>query len=58
MKQIYMEQTLLAMAHLNAHLEQDDPNSITSLISSGTLKQTESGIRYLLIESKTEENEN
>ena len=52
MKQIYMEQTLLLIAHLN----QNDPSVVTDLLSAGTLKETESGIRYLLIETKTEDN--
>ncbi len=53
MKQIYMEQTLMLIAHLT----QDKPETIQKLMTSGILKQTESGIRYLLIESKTENNE-
>jgi len=53
MKEIYMEQTLVLIAQST----QDKPEIIQEIISSGALKQTESGIRYLLIESKTENNE-
>jgi hypothetical protein len=53
MKEIYMEQTLMLIAQLT----RDKPEVIQGIINSGTLKQTESGIRYLLIESKTENNE-
>lgn len=48
-----MEQTLMLIAHLT----QDKPETIKQLMSSGILKQTESEIRYLLIESKNEQNE-
>ena len=48
-----MEQTLMLIAHLT----QDKPETIQNLMGSGILKQTESEIRYLLIESKTEDND-
>ena len=48
-----MEQTLMLIAHLT----QDKLETIKQLMSSGILKQTESEIRYLLIESKNEQNE-
>lgn len=53
MAEIYMEQTLMLIAQLT----QENPKVIENIINSGVLKQTESGIRYLLIESKTENNE-
>lgn len=48
-----MEQTLLMLAQLT----QNKPEIIQNLMSSGTLKQSENGIRYLVIESKTEDND-
>ena len=52
MKQIYMEQTLLMLAHQN----QNNPEVMIELLNSGVLKETKSGIKYLVIESKTENN--
>jgi hypothetical protein len=49
MKEIYMEQTLMLIAQLT----QDKPKVIQEIIGSGVLRQTESGIKYLLIEAKT-----
>lgn len=50
MKVIYMEQTLMAIAQLT----QETPEIINGIINSGIIKQTESGIKYLVIEeSKT-----
>jgi len=43
MKVIYMEQTINMIAQI-------DPERVNSLIQSGTVKQTESGINYLVIE--------
>jgi len=43
MKVVYMEQTLAMIAYFNK--EEAD-----SLVKAGQVKQTESGIRYLLIE--------
>ena len=43
MKVIYMEQTINMIAQI-------DPERFNSLIQSGTVKQTESGINYLVIE--------
>lgn len=47
-----MEQTLVMLAHQN----QDKPEVLMELLNSGILKETESGIKYLVIESKTENN--
>ena len=42
MKVIYMEQTLALIAHLDIEMA-------NKLVSQGEVKQTESGVRYLLI---------
>jgi hypothetical protein len=43
MKIVYMEQTINWIAHV-------DPEKVNALIQSGKVKQTESGINYLVIE--------
>jgi hypothetical protein len=43
MKIVYMEQTINWLAHV-------DPEKVNALIQSGKVKQTESGINYLVIE--------
>ena len=43
MKVVYMEQTINWLAQI-------DPNEANNLIQSGIVKQTESGINYLVIE--------
>ena len=43
MKVVYMEQTINWLAQV-------DPERVNRLIQSGTVKQTESGINYLVIE--------
>jgi hypothetical protein len=43
MKIVYMEQTINKLAQV-------DPERVNSLIQSGKVKQTESGINYLVIE--------
>jgi hypothetical protein len=54
MKEIYMEQTLLLMAQQQGMT--NGPGIVEALFKIGTIKQTESGIKYLVIESKSEEN--
>ena len=46
MKVIYMEQTLQLLATVN----QDNPEFIKDLLSSGQVKETEDGKKYLAIE--------
>ncbi len=43
MKVVYMEQTINMLAQI-------DPKLVNNLIQSGKVKQTESGINYLVIE--------
>jgi hypothetical protein len=43
MKVIYMEQTINMIAQI-------DPEGVNRIIQAGTVKQTESGINYLVIE--------
>jgi len=43
MKVVYMEQTINWLAQI-------DPKLVNNLIQSGKVKQTESGINYLVIE--------
>jgi hypothetical protein len=43
MKVVYMEQTINWLAQIDPHL-------VNNLIQSGTVKKTESGINYLVIE--------
>lgn len=43
MKVIYMEQTINWLAQI-------DPQRVNDLIQAGTVKKTESGINYLVIE--------
>lgn len=43
MKVVYMEQTINWLAQV-------DPQLVNNLIQSGTVKKTESGINYLVIE--------
>ena len=49
-----MEQTLLLMAQQQGMT--NGPGIVEALFKIGTIKQTESGIKYLVIESKSEEN--
>jgi hypothetical protein len=57
MKQIYMEQTLMAMAQKSEENPTAHKQHLDIINSKdATLKVTESGIRYVLIESKSEEN--
>lgn len=49
MKWIVMEQTINWMLKSG-----EDPNTIKEWIDSGTTAQTESGMRYLLVEIKNE----
>ena len=52
MKLIYMEQTLIMLMNIVKN-----PTEIQSLIQQGTLKETKNSIKYLVIESKIEDNE-
>jgi len=52
MKIIYMGQTINMLAQIK--LKEGDKDSVKTLVDSGEVKETASGLKYLVIEEKDE----